>query len=229
MIVRVSRRDTFTVIANDTIRDPNLSFRATGVLAFLLSMPDGWEVKGRVLADAKKEGRDAVFTALGELEEHGYLVRTKERREDGTWTNVSIVYERPVLENRQPSPDNQDPDNQDPDSQDSYEVPDKKEPQETPTSSDPLTEMARRVVKRWWEEQTPRPAQNFVAVVKIVRKMLAAGWEPKDVYWALGEAPTPSVGTLEFALNRHRRRKGSPEAVRSAAEEYLRRHREGVA
>lgn len=34
--------DNFTIIANRVIRDQRLSFRARGVLVYLLSMPPGW-------------------------------------------------------------------------------------------------------------------------------------------------------------------------------------------
>lgn len=100
MILRVARHERdFTVIANSTLRDPDLSFRATGMLSYLLTQCDGWDINGRVLAGAKKEGRDAVYATLAELEAMGYLVRTVERLGDGTFIHVSTVFET-----RQPQP-----------------------------------------------------------------------------------------------------------------------------
>lgn len=97
-----------------------------------------------------------------------------------------------------------------------------KEPENPPAKAeDPILVASREIVKDWWDATTPKPAQKFVAVVKIVERMLRAGWPPQAVRWALGRAPTPSVGTLEFALRSSRR--GSLEQVRSAAAEYLAR------
>src|SRR5688500_8444886 len=120
MILRVQKHTSdFTVVSNETIRDSRLSHRAVGVLVYLLSMPDGVEVRATALSAARNckqgEGSDAVLTALKELEVAGYLKRTKERRLDGTVKNVSVVAERPAfLETTPPGPEN--PDSAEPDS-----------------------------------------------------------------------------------------------------------------
>lgn len=96
MIIRVKHQRRFTVISDDTIRDPRLSYRATGVLAYLLSLPDQTEISGLRLAQSKPEGRDAVFAALKELETAGYLKR--DRRQDPEskrWYTVSTLVEIP--------------------------------------------------------------------------------------------------------------------------------------
>lgn len=95
MIIRVEHKKAYTVISDSALRDDSLSFRATGVLAFLLSLPDGSEVSGVRLTDAKLEGRDAVYTALKELEESGYLTRTKRQDETGRWYTACTVRELP--------------------------------------------------------------------------------------------------------------------------------------
>lgn len=68
----------FTTIPNSWIRDTRLSFRARGLLAMLLSHSAGWEVTISSLASQNKEGKDAILTAVRELERFGYL-----SREDG--------------------------------------------------------------------------------------------------------------------------------------------------
>lgn len=97
MIVRSKRPARFTILDNEIIRNHALSFRARGILAYLLSMPDGWSVSSHHLAKVGAEGRTAVRTGLAELVEHGYLVR--ERRQDpstGRWGWVQTVYDQPV-------------------------------------------------------------------------------------------------------------------------------------
>jgi hypothetical protein len=125
MIIRVEHKQRFTVIADGALRDKRLSFRATGVLAYLLSLPDGTDVSGRRLCQAKKEGRDATLVALKELEEAGYLTRQRyQNPADGRWTTLCIVEELPS-ENPTPSPGFQGSDIQDSVNQDvkAFEVP----------------------------------------------------------------------------------------------------------
>lgn len=107
---RLSR--DFTVISNDVLRDERLSYRARGLLASMLSYPPEWAVNSTQLARKGSEGRDAVRTALTELETVGYLVRETVRSEDGTIRTVSTVLESP--EPGKPAPGNPTPDNQAP-------------------------------------------------------------------------------------------------------------------
>lgn len=99
MIIRVEHKQRYTVIADTSLRDDRLSFRATGVLAYLLSLPDGTDISGRRLCLAKKEGRDAVMSALKELDEAGYLKREKFQTADGTWSTLCTLVESPSPEN----------------------------------------------------------------------------------------------------------------------------------
>lgn len=75
--------DRFTQISNAVCRDARLSYRARGVFAALSSHRDGMETSITALAAGGKEGRDAVRTALKELENLGYLVRRRERTSEG--------------------------------------------------------------------------------------------------------------------------------------------------
>ncbi|MEU9334139.1 hypothetical protein AB0D49_13415 [Streptomyces sp. NPDC048290] len=59
----------FTVLPTATLEDSRLSFRARGVLAFLISKPDEWRVRAESIASAGKEGKEAIKTALRELKD----------------------------------------------------------------------------------------------------------------------------------------------------------------
>lgn len=95
MIIRVDHKKNYTVISDAALRDERLSFRATGVLAYLLSLPDGAELSGVRLVNAKAEGRDAVYTALKELDDAGYLLRDRRQDDTGRWYTVCTVRELP--------------------------------------------------------------------------------------------------------------------------------------
>jgi len=87
----------FTILSNAVINDERLSFRARGVLIWLLSKPDDWRTRSDSIAGhSPKEGRDAIRSALRELAELGYLIREKIQNERGQWITIQTIYEDPV-------------------------------------------------------------------------------------------------------------------------------------
>ncbi|MFD6894100.1 helix-turn-helix domain-containing protein [Rhodococcus sp. NPDC060086] len=88
----------FSILSNAVITDDRLSFRARGVLIWLLSKPDDWRTRSdSIAAQSPKEGRDAIRSALRELAELGYLVRERFQNELGQWCTVQTIYEEPVI------------------------------------------------------------------------------------------------------------------------------------
>lgn len=130
--IRVAKRNRFTTIDRRTIRDARLSFRARGVLVWLLDHPDDWSARSDVIAAAGVEGRDAIRAAMRELEALGYLVRIKSRNNLGQWEQEVLVFERP----HGPGTGNQSPGDQAPDSQALQErlTKDEREDPQTPYS-----------------------------------------------------------------------------------------------
>jgi len=96
-IVRAARPEaSFTIIRNDVLRDSRLSYRARGVLAFILSNVDDWRVTADSLADMGSEGRQAIHTVFKELRAAGYIEqRRKQDLETGRWETMTIVYDSP--------------------------------------------------------------------------------------------------------------------------------------
>lgn len=95
-IIRVKHTQFFTVVPNETIRDPRLSISALGVLCRLLSRPCGWQVRPEPLASECRIGRDQLRKIFRELEEAGYLSR-KKRAENGRWVWDCEVRDTPTI------------------------------------------------------------------------------------------------------------------------------------
>ena len=100
MIIRGPRPEGhFTILKNFVLRDETLSFRARGILACVLSRPDDWRTTSDMLArqSGGKEGRDAIRTALKELEKAGYLRRYKVNdSKTGQITTVTYIFDEPT-------------------------------------------------------------------------------------------------------------------------------------
>jgi hypothetical protein len=114
--------------------DNQLSWKAKGLLAYLLSRPNNWKVNHKDLVNRAKESKNTVTTILKELENVGYIHYYQERLEGGKFGSwIYDVYERPQFNpskqgfapypnNRdtvkKPCPENRDTDKRDTDKRD---------------------------------------------------------------------------------------------------------------
>ena len=100
-ILRNPNRDKFTVVDNYALRDENLSLKARGLLVTMLSLPDSWQFSENGLCSIfKKDGQSSIRSGLKELEEAGYLVRTRTRDSLGRVSSVDwTIYDYPHVEN----------------------------------------------------------------------------------------------------------------------------------
>tara|TARA_R110000822_G_C15058327_1_gene467168 strand:+ start:66 stop:605 length:540 start_codon:yes stop_codon:yes gene_type:complete len=100
-IYRAPRPESnWTQIRNGIIDDHRITFKATAVLIYILSKPDNWRTSTRHLSTVKKEGIDAVRTAMSELEFAGYVQRRRYQDETGKWCYDTLVYDIPQPVNK---------------------------------------------------------------------------------------------------------------------------------
>ena len=98
-IIRNRRKDKFSIINNDTLNDDRLSFKARGLLAYMLSKPDDWQFYvSELQKHSQKDGRRAIESALKEIQEAGYLQRKQMHKKDGSFDKVEwLLTDRPAF------------------------------------------------------------------------------------------------------------------------------------
>lgn len=114
-IFRIAKNkdNPYVMMDKRPLEDKRLSWKSKGILGYLLSRPDGWEIQIADLIARSLDGGSAVRSALAELKQVGYLrylgrqKSDKGRFERAVWEVYEIPYidfphmENPNEENRQ--------------------------------------------------------------------------------------------------------------------------------
>lgn len=105
-LIRVKHQHgKYFTMSKTSMQDTTLSWRAKGILAYLMSHSDNWELQHNDLVNQSREGDNAVRSALYELELAGYLIRKRYRHQvTGAFFWVREVYEEPVPEDQRSNP-----------------------------------------------------------------------------------------------------------------------------
>lgn len=85
---RKNKNRNFTVIDNTMLQDETISWKAKGLFAYILSLPDDWKIYLNELETHAADGRDSLHNGINELIEHGYLTRERIRDEKGRMCGV---------------------------------------------------------------------------------------------------------------------------------------------
>ena len=100
-VFRVEKNRGYTVMSNHHLRNKDLSLKAKGLLSQMLSLPEDWDFTLKGLSLINREQIDAIRAAVRELEQAGYIVRSRERDGQGRLRGADyLIYEQP-----QPAPD----------------------------------------------------------------------------------------------------------------------------
>lgn len=89
------KQNKYFMMRRETAQDDGLSWAARGVLCYLLSKPDNWEIK---VEDLQQNcGESKIYRILKELKKAGYLQdRSKKQDEKGRWSwTPYVLYETP--------------------------------------------------------------------------------------------------------------------------------------
>ena len=95
-VFRVEKNKGYTVMSNHHLRNKELSLKAKGLLSQMLSLPEDWDYTLAGLSLINREKIDAIREAVRELENAGYIQRSRERDEKGRLRGTTyVIYEQP--------------------------------------------------------------------------------------------------------------------------------------
>ena len=78
----IKKTENFTMVHNNLIFDESISWKAKGILLYMLSRPSNWRYNAKEIAKNSKDGLDSVYSGLKELVKERYVSRKKNA--DGT-------------------------------------------------------------------------------------------------------------------------------------------------
>lgn len=97
-VFKIEKQKNYTVMSNYHLQDKNLSYKAKGLLSFMLSLPEDWDYSLKGLVSVSKENIKAIRTILNELKETGYLEIIQTRGGNGYYKYEYIIREIPIIE-----------------------------------------------------------------------------------------------------------------------------------
>jgi len=106
-VFRVEKKKDYTCMSNHSLRNHNLSLKAKGLHALMLSLPEDWDYTLVGLKHICRESIGSINGAIQELEKEGYIIRTRARNEKGQLTAIEYsIYEVPpeTTENKASEP-----------------------------------------------------------------------------------------------------------------------------
>ena len=104
-IIRSNREHSYTIVSNKVYDKNQLSWQAMGLLGYLLTKPDNWQVMVAELVNVTKDtkkptGREGVYNIINELKEKGFI--SVRKNSDGS-TDYT-VYDEPIQQSNHENP-----------------------------------------------------------------------------------------------------------------------------
>lgn len=104
-IFRVHKKENYVVLDKGFLNDKLLSWKAKGLLAYMLSLPDDWSFCISDLATHSKCSRESTANTVKELTKAGYIHKMQGRTNNGKFRKVELF----VFETPQAEPDSDNP------------------------------------------------------------------------------------------------------------------------
>jgi hypothetical protein len=85
IIRKANRKTNFTTVNNDFLHDVNLTWKAKGLIIYIMSLPPDWDLNVSDLKNRSKDGRDATAAGIRELIDNSYCRRIRSREKGGVF------------------------------------------------------------------------------------------------------------------------------------------------
>lgn len=105
-IFRRRIRGQYFTMHKTIVNDARLSFKAKGIMAYLMSKPDDWDIRLEDVIAHASDGKTSVYSGIKELVDAGYMTRTEVRERGQFGGVVYFIYDEPYTE----KPDTEKPD-----------------------------------------------------------------------------------------------------------------------
>lgn len=89
--VRVKKDRNYSVIYNEVLQRADISWQAKGIFAFLMTLPDDWEIRKTSLHNFASNGKYSTRKILTELEDIGYVTKKAVRKENGQFSGWNYI------------------------------------------------------------------------------------------------------------------------------------------
>jgi len=98
MIIRTHRRSEFTILPNHVLQNSQLTWEARGMLAYLVSLPENWQVHVTELSGRSPAAYSKNKRIIAELVAAGHIVKSQKRDSAGKFKDwIFDVFDEPQI------------------------------------------------------------------------------------------------------------------------------------
>lgn len=195
--IRTVKSRDFTTICNTFLRDERLSWKAKGILAYLLSKPDDWKVRVSDLIKRSTDGREKVYAGVNELINTGYLQRNEIRSSGKIISYEYVLYETGMPEPHTGLPHTGFPDTVKPDTV----KPDTEKPYILNTDSIPITDINQILTDQRLTAPAKTDSQEHS---RSVGRSVSS--EKESLFWKCKRQSKSIEDLIEAAVKQHGRK-----------------------
>lgn len=97
-IIRIDKTaGNYFIASKYYVEDENISWKAKGIMSYLFSKPDDWQIYQTQLEKVSKDGKASVRSTINELIDNGYITRQSRRKSNGDFDGYNYtLHEHPV-------------------------------------------------------------------------------------------------------------------------------------
>lgn len=194
------KNNPYVMIDKRPIENTKLSWKAKGILAYLLSRPDDWQIRVYDLINRSPDGAYAVRAAVRELIQAGHIERIYERENGRVKRVVLVCYENSLLRDNQ-QVENLNVDNREHTNNESTN----KESTKKDSASKSTTRAPRSQSDEIFDYKWPAGIADYGATFELLPQLLdpdAQPWKPiskgEYVLWMNGAGNGRAKGFVHF-------------------------------